>query len=877
MELNHYQTDVIADLRGFLAKWQAAGDAGLAYRAHWDSKGVAKMRGYQNAAHGAPQICAKVPTAGGKTFIGVHALAACFDALQRRQGDARLCIWLVPSTSIHDQVINAFNSPPHPYRLALNQLFDGRVTVLDKAGLLAGFSYDDVHDGVVIAVLTYASLRARNKDDRKLYQENGALAEFDGVALDDAIDPASLVAAMAGLNPVIIVDESHNATTPLSNDMLKHLNPALVLELTATPREGANLVSAVGAMALREQHMVKLPVIVRNLADQDAVIAHAIDLRARLEAEARHEAAAGGVYIRPIVLLQAEPKTADDSRCFESVKADLLERGIAAEQIAIKTAKIDELKGVVLADDACPIRFIITVNALKEGWDCPFAYILATLADRSSPVDVEQILGRILRQPAVRQHGQEALNMSYVLTASSVFSTALEKIVAGLNRAGFSRLDYRTPDLAEPVIASPHLPTDSGAQTKQGDLLTPANYSAPALMPVAAADSASSQYTPVGNIDVGIGCEGISGNTLDFAAQAYAQMNAQLASSEIEREAPEIAALKNDYPVRAEFAAEIADLKLPQFFYRLPGALMLDDEKSDWVWLERDHLIGRDFKLANCSVQDFVLSPTTGDLVKLDLHQVGEHDYEATRVRLKDHEVRKLKDYLSTLDTAAKVAQVSGLVGQWVGKMPPLSESDICAYIGKILAALSSSQLDEVLEQQQAYVETIKKRIKKEVADWSLKRFKQLIASGEIETHTQYQLPIKIHPVTTLPPSDNSLYLREEAGNKLENRMADVLAGLDNVAWWHRNPFGKTGFMLNGPVQHHYPDFIVKMKNGRLLLIETKGDDRDNTDSAAKIALGAEWEKLAGRDYRYFMVFENNALAGAYNWGEMLDILKNLK
>ncbi|MCB5196177.1 DEAD/DEAH box helicase [Deefgea salmonis] len=874
MELNSYQTDVIVDLRSFLAKWQAAGDVGLAYRAHWDAKGVAKMRGYQPAAHGAPQICAKVPTAGGKTFIGVHALAACFDSLQRRQGDARLCIWLVPSTSIHDQVINAFQSPQHPYRLGLNQLFEGRVTVLDKAGLLAGFSSDDVRDGVVVAVLTYASLRAKNKDDRKLYQENGALADFDGMALDEAIDPASLVAAMAGLNPVIIVDESHNATTPLSNDMLKHLNPALVLELTATPRDGANLVSAVGAMALREQHMVKLPVIVRNLADQDAVIAHAIDLRARLEAEAQFELTAGGTYIRPIVLLQAESKTADDRRCFESVKADLLSRGIPQEQIAIKTAKIDELKGIVLAASDCQIRFIITINALKEGWDCPFAYILATLADRSSPVDVEQILGRILRQPAVRLHGQEALNMSYVLTASSVFSTALEKIVAGLNRAGFSRLDYRTPDLTEPL--QPNRPAQSGVLTKQTELPTSSDYAMPVVAPVGAADSASPQYTQQGHIVESSDQQGLSDDTVDFAAQAYAEMNAQLSTNQVDREAPEIMALKNEYAVRPEFATEIAELRIPQFFYRLPGALMLDDERSDWAWLERDHLIGRDFKLANCSVQDFVLTPSSGDLVKLDLHKVGEHDYEATRVRLKDHEVRKLKDYLSMLDTAAKVAQVSGLVGQWVGKMPPLAESDIRAYIGKILTALSPSQLDDVLEQQQAYVETIKKRIKQEMADWSLKRFKQLIASGEIETQGQHRLPVKIHPLKTLSPSENSLYLREEVGNNLENRMAELLAGLDNVAWWHRNSFGKTGFMLNGPVQHHYPDFIVKMKNGRLLLIETKGGDRDNTDSAAKIALGGEWEKLAGREYRYFMVFETNALAGALSWAGMLEVLNKM-
>ena len=67
--------------------------------------------------------------------------------------------------------------------------------------------------------------------------------------------------------------------------------------------------------------------------------------------------------------------------------------GIPEEQIAIKTADIDEIGNTDLMSERWPIRNIITVNALKEGWDCPFAYILASLANKTSKVDVEQILG----------------------------------------------------------------------------------------------------------------------------------------------------------------------------------------------------------------------------------------------------------------------------------------------------------------------------------------------------------------------------------------------------------------------------------------------------------------------------------------------------
>src|SRR5699024_8568236 len=125
------------------------------------------------------------------------------------------------------------------------------------------------------------------------------------------------------------------------------------------------------------------------------------------------------------------------------------------EQIAIRTADVNELKNQDLLSRDCPIRYIITVNALKEGWDCPFAYILASLANKTSRVDVEQILGRILRLPHTTQHSQRALNLSYVLTSSNDFDKTVDQIVKGLNSAGFSDKDYRVSDPLPPKEPEP--------------------------------------------------------------------------------------------------------------------------------------------------------------------------------------------------------------------------------------------------------------------------------------------------------------------------------------------------------------------------------------------------------------------------------------
>ena len=200
--------------------------------------------------------------------------------------------------------------------------------------------------------------------------------------------------------------------------------------------------------------MVKLPVIVYNRKSQADVYGDAIAIRAKLEAQAKREQETSGRYIRPIVLFQAQPRNNADSTTYEKIKKTLVDGGIPEKEIAIKTGDKDELKNVDLLSPDCPIRYIITVNALKEGWDCSFAYVLATVANRTSTVDVEQILGRVLRLPYTQKNSSEVLNLSYVITSSTDFHQTLEKVVAGLNSAGFSSRDYRAQDVEAPAAVS---------------------------------------------------------------------------------------------------------------------------------------------------------------------------------------------------------------------------------------------------------------------------------------------------------------------------------------------------------------------------------------------------------------------------------------
>ena len=84
---------------------------------------------------------------------------------------------------------------------------------------------------------------------------------------------------------------------------------------------------------------------------------------------------AGGEYIRPIVLFQAQPNTNEESEIFDIIKKLLMDMGIPEEKIRIKTSKVDDISRLDLMSSDCPIRYIITVNALKEGWDFTFWHL----------------------------------------------------------------------------------------------------------------------------------------------------------------------------------------------------------------------------------------------------------------------------------------------------------------------------------------------------------------------------------------------------------------------------------------------------------------------------------------------------------------------
>lgn len=390
-------------------------------------------------------VTLKVPTGGGKTLLAAHGIGAIQSRfLSRNTG---LVLWVVPNEAIYSQTRKALTDRAHPYRQALDRAGAGRVRIFDKDSPL---TKPDVEANLCVMLLMLQSANRETNATLRLFRERGNVLGFvpaegdaDGhVALKRrvrnldvydadlshgaayAIVKESLGNAVRIARPIIVLDEGHKAYSELARKTLYGFNPSFVLELTATPRESAtvhpNVLASVRGTDLDEAEMIKMPLrlTVNPKGNWQECLRMAMEQRNELETSAQLYQANSGRYIRPILLVQVQ-LTGKDQRDAGRIHADdvveyLKGLGYDPTWIAKKTADANELKGEELLSERNQIRVIVTKQALQEGWDCPFAYVLCTLSASHSLGAMTQMVGRILRQPGAARTGVADLDRCYV-------------------------------------------------------------------------------------------------------------------------------------------------------------------------------------------------------------------------------------------------------------------------------------------------------------------------------------------------------------------------------------------------------------------------------------------------------------------------------
>ena len=487
MILKDYQQRALATVRGFLeelAAWKREDAAARGQNPDWGFDWVQRAwaktaagRPYSSRRNGLgeqlPVFCLKIPTGGGKTLLATRVIGLV--NAHFRQSRRGLVLWIVPTTQIYNQTLKALKDRDHPYRQQLDLSSGQRTLILEKT---TAFGPPDVAENLCVLLLMLPSANRQTKETLRVFRDSGGFDRF--FPPDD--DPAAHAELLEGhpnldtfeqtagfwgryvktslgntvrvLKPLIILDEGHKAYSANAKETLEGFNPCMIVELSATPVKGANVLVEILGRELNDEEMIKLDLHIRNKTSSDwrSALLESIEHRERLEAEARRHEAESGTYIRPICVIQVE-RTGREQRKpglvhTDDVREYLLQHpGISPEHVAVKTSSTDELKevddvGGLMSRD-CPIRFIITKQALQEGWDCPFAYVLTILTNPASRTGLTQLVGRILRQPYACKTGVPLLDESYVFCFSRRGAEVLQEVRKGFGLEGLQGLEGR--------------------------------------------------------------------------------------------------------------------------------------------------------------------------------------------------------------------------------------------------------------------------------------------------------------------------------------------------------------------------------------------------------------------------------------------------
>jgi type III restriction enzyme len=476
MQLKYYQERVIQEVGLFLnalAKHQTEGHKHASLDA-WEEAGkslVLPFR-YNPCRNGLdkdlPTFCVRVPTGGGKTLLATQILGQIYKTILKDRNGAGLVLWVVPSDQIYKDTLRRLRDRTDFYRESLEFAVSRRLEVWEK-GDIARLTPGQMRNNLNILLLKLASTNRETKDQLKFFRDSGGnivqhfppedapekhrelkhrVPNLDMLVEDEAAGEFLIKTSLGNLvklyEPPVILDEGHKATSNLARKTIEEFNASIVVELSATPHREANILVRVSGRELLDEQMIKLPINVSNSNQKswEDCLTQARDKREELARIAVDNYRQTGKLIRPIVLVQVE-RTGKDQRDAEFVHSEqvkehlMLKLGVPESAIAIKSSEKDDIEGIDLLAEGCPIEWIITKAALQEGWDCPFAYILVSLNNTGSQLSMTQLVGRVLRQPFTERTTFDELNQSYVFCLRRRASDIVREVKKALEQEGY--------------------------------------------------------------------------------------------------------------------------------------------------------------------------------------------------------------------------------------------------------------------------------------------------------------------------------------------------------------------------------------------------------------------------------------------------------
>jgi type III restriction enzyme len=794
--------------------------------------------------NGVPYICFRIPTGGGKTFVACHTIAV----VQKEwlDSDSSVILWLAPTTTIVEQTLKALKNDNHFYRQSLNEALD-QVYVWDIEDVLKTGNLVN-QTGTHIIVSTIQAFRTKNKKGRRVFSENSHYKNsitnpVSGLICypDTEIPIPCLANYLKQAMPVVIVDEAHNVKADLSMETLVDFNPSCILEFTATPetrqsKNPSNILYTSSAAELASDDMIKMPIRLEVQPQWESLLKSAIDKLAELESLANSALSKGGKYIRPIMLVHAESHLKDkETLTPEFLKDKLINLyNIPESQIAIATGSIDELGNQDVLDKKCPIRFIITIQKLKEGWDCPFAYVLCSVAQTQSPTAMEQILGRVMRLPYVERKKENALNKAYAFVSSNNFRDVLDKMKDAIVEMGFEKIDAKAMFEFDPK-ANQQLETNLGPLfdfVEMEDTISINKIS----------DSLKEKVD-------------IHGKKVHLKKPLNHKDKTDLLK---------IAKTENDKIELLKLIQKSDALKPEQGDFSIPLLTIKQDDLFEPF--EEQHLLEHDW-----NVNQFK--------ARLD-----DTEYSASSTKVSVSEIYQSKGYIKTkfisqgqqlsIDSSTLSIDIPYLVLLFDKKInhPDISADEMQIFLLSLLTQLNSERnitidalyLDRIPLQKaiEKKINEIRKNVKTEAYQELLFKKDSMVRVTENDVFTfnqdksRYPLRFRYSGAYEFRKHYYLDLIGDLKNEGEEFQCARFIDTLEEVEIWVRNldTKPKDSFWLQTATDKFYPDFICKLKDGRFLVVEYKGKHLwSNDDSKEKRRLGGLWEKRSNGKCLFIM------------------------
>ena len=816
-----------------------------------------------------PYVCMRVPTGGGKTLIAAKSLRILTNEYLNR--DYHLVFWLAPSDKIVTQTLEALKDKRHFYRQLLDKEFDNINVLSLKESYKRKF---DPSEELVIIIGTIQSFRTKGKEGRKFFAENSNYYEM----LKHKDITPSMENVMNLVKPIIILDEAHKSSTGLSLERLLDLDPAFILELTATPVTNtnktkkiyaSNILYTVNASALKRESMIKLPIVLKTLDDTRLILQESIAKRNYLEELAKLEELHTDRYIRPINLIRAEENRGEDAFTYDKIKQILLDMGIKEEEIAIQTGSLKEIDGVDLLSRACPIRYIITVDALKEGWDCPFAYILSVVSNMESKTAIEQLIGRVLRMPYIEEKQKEELGYSYVFVASTNFESVADSIGETLVKSGFEAFEAkmsidRSANTNETVTAigglwGEGLFTDRQVEVKVEEIdLAILN---------------KSSVEPYVNYNSESGKVSIVAMPTPAKREAFkSQLKEMLPTQQAKELIESVDKLEELNPT---LLGKVEDLTLPYLLIEDEGLVVPFEESAvlEFIAVSEDDIIQN----AKLTLDEF----------DIDLKErVGVIDISDNNKIIKDR-----IDRTDTLFPASEVNEETAehKYGSFQGNTIAKKLATTIAKIirdenEEILQIYGTPKLHEFIYLTITKLETERKiplqalfakkyhlkraillKLIKLVSDFKIASFDKLLEVSRFSVDTNNMVTFTSDNYQPNIDSRSDEFKKhkyryvDKLDSKEEYEVAKYIDELDEVVTWIKNIVKnpQNSFWLQTATGKFYPDFIIKLGNGKTVVAEYKGEHLKNDDTKRKEEIGEYWASLSD-ECEFLMLYKGD-------------------